>query len=470
MINSYLRELVQNNRRVIIPDFGAFLQKDKAATTLENSLTFSPFLRFNDGLLEDYLVEKEHLTKEVASAKVRQYVQEIKQTIANQRPYYVDDLGAFFEDERGSVQFLFAETEKEARRKFEELTAASAQPNVAEVEVESIAAPEVVLEERKKPARKKAVQVENEEDSEEEADDDAKMISVKGRKKVDVKEAKTRETKDNSAVSKTIVNVTVNTDKDKKEQNHVEEKSKQLEAANSSLQRWMEEVEKRKEQQAQEEKQASAVQQPTPEELEAQRRRQEEIEHALIQKRRRDEEEDAKRKAESEAALRVADSGQQAPPAVWEEEVVERKKGGSRGAILLLVMLAFVLAAAATLWFWDDIQAILGWEGDMLVPDTEEVIATTLEPEATFVPAVVSLQPGMCYVCVASFSQQQSREMITLCRILHSAGYTPEVVATSSDKFLVSVSKYRSVNEAKIALNLYAQKFAQKYGQPWIFP
>ncbi|MDR2938498.1 MAG: hypothetical protein LBU92_06150, partial [Prevotellaceae bacterium] len=253
-------------------------------------------------------------------------------------------------------------------------------------------------------------------------------------------------------------------------------KSKQLEAANSSLQRWMEEVEKRKEQQAQEEKQA--LPQPTAEEIEAQRRRQEEIERALAEKKRKDEEE-AKRKEEEEnrlqqereAALKASKSEPQvAPPAVWEEEIVERKKGSSRGAILLLVILALVLAAAATLWFWDDIQTALGWGEGELVPDTEEMIVTATEVAPSFVPAVVSQQPGMCYVLVASFTQQQSREMITLCSILRSAGYTPEALATSGNKFAVSVGKYRTANEAKIALNLYAQRYGQKYGQPWIFP
>ncbi len=503
MINSYLRDLVQSNHRVIIPDFGAFLKKDKAATSLENSVTFSPFLRFNDGLLEDYLIEKEHITREVASARVRQYVQDIKQTIAEQRPFYVDDLGAFYEDERSSVQFLFAETEKEAQRKFDELMSKSSAANVStampELEVEASATPLAVVaqlevepapEVKKRTTKKKEAEASSEEESEE-----VQTIMVKGKKKADMKEAKKRETKDANAVSKTIINVNVNTETDKEELARTDEKAKQLEAANSSLQRWMEEVEKRKEQQSQEEKKALESQvQPTPEELEAQRRRQEEVERALTEKRRRDEEE-AKRKAEEEEARAAAErereaalsakgeaaqSGVREPlAAVWEEEVVGRRKRGSRGALLLLLVLLLVLVVAGVMWFWTPISEALGWESEYeltdeaLTDNSYYYSASTPAPapapkpvveEAaySFIPAVSVQQQGAYYVVVGTFHMQNYA--MTFCQTLHKLGLTPEIVKVGGDKFSVCVGKYGSMDEAKVALTRYTQK----YGKAWI--
>ncbi|MGL4908849.1 MAG: hypothetical protein ACRC3G_05915 [Bacteroidales bacterium] len=117
MINSYLAEFVQENPRVIIPGLGAFLTRYK---TLDKT-TFSPFLRYNDSLLEDYVAKKENLTKELASERVSQFVADIKKNISEKKIYYISRMGFFYEDAHGLIQFMRAADEFQAQQKHQEL-------------------------------------------------------------------------------------------------------------------------------------------------------------------------------------------------------------------------------------------------------------------------------------------------------------------------------------------------------------
>ncbi len=437
MINIYLRELVQSNHRVIIPDLGAFLKKDKAANSLESSVTFSPFLRFNDGLVENYLVEKEHITEKEASLEVRRYVQSIKQTIAVHQFYYVTDLGAFYEDERGSVQFLFAKSEKEANRKLDEiasnLTTANATAGMPELDVEeSTPAAGVVKHEvnKKKIVKKKA-------------------------------ESIIKENKETAQVN-------------------ADEKAKHLEEASNSLQRWMEEVEKRREQQAQEEKKALEAKEPAmPEELEAQQRRQAEVRRALDVRRKMEEVNEAVKELEANVddvnisvdnELRVVDDER-------EEVLVERKEEGEkskkslRWGILFWIVLLLLILAAALLWFWAPISNFVGNTPGYTEVVTEEYVITnspafveldSVATDSTHTSAFLEQQEGLYYVVVGVFNIQNNA--FALCQKLNNLGLNAEMVKACGDKFVVSIAKSSSIETAKREQDNYKKK----YGDAWV--
>ena len=75
-IDIYLKELAQNNRRVILPDLGAFLLKDNPGGS--KTIIFSSFLRYDDGFLEDAIAQKANITKPEASLAVKKLIAEIK--------------------------------------------------------------------------------------------------------------------------------------------------------------------------------------------------------------------------------------------------------------------------------------------------------------------------------------------------------------------------------------------------------
>ncbi|MFO7843066.1 MAG: SPOR domain-containing protein [Bacteroidales bacterium] len=120
MIATYIQELLATNNRVIIPNFGAFLvratSKSKDAETLDKKLKdiyFSPFLKFNDELLEKYIIKKEGVTKEQASEKIKEFIDAVKKELDNEKPFEIKDFGKFIIDKQGKVQFITIANEKD---------------------------------------------------------------------------------------------------------------------------------------------------------------------------------------------------------------------------------------------------------------------------------------------------------------------------------------------------------------------
>ena len=121
MVATYIEELLASNNRVIVPNFGAFLvratSKSKDANTLEEKLKdiyFSPFLKFNDELLEKHIARKEGVTKEEAAEKIKEFIEKVKKELDEDKPFIIKDFGRFESDKQGKVQFItVAKKEKE---------------------------------------------------------------------------------------------------------------------------------------------------------------------------------------------------------------------------------------------------------------------------------------------------------------------------------------------------------------------
>lgn len=111
MIASYIQELLSKNNRVIVPGFGAFLvratSKYKNATDLSkklNDIYFSPFLKFNDELLVNYIIKKEDISKDEAIEKINDFTELIKNDIEKGESFEIKDFGVFAIEE-GKIQF-----------------------------------------------------------------------------------------------------------------------------------------------------------------------------------------------------------------------------------------------------------------------------------------------------------------------------------------------------------------------------
>lgn len=108
MVGTVIKSIVSQGKRVIIPDFGAFLIKDSSLNPIitKENVTFSPFLRYNDGFLETELAHAEGLHKDEASAKLTDFIQKIKIAIfENESVFQIDGLGYFFKDGKGNATF-----------------------------------------------------------------------------------------------------------------------------------------------------------------------------------------------------------------------------------------------------------------------------------------------------------------------------------------------------------------------------
>ena len=120
-IDKHLKDLVENNRRIIIPDLGAFLTKEGEGQ--EKSLIFSSFLKYNDGFLEKYVGEKDGISQQEGAEQVKQFVEEVNKTVKARKNYEIPGLGYFYMDDRGSVAF-----QSKAEEAKEKATVASPAP------------------------------------------------------------------------------------------------------------------------------------------------------------------------------------------------------------------------------------------------------------------------------------------------------------------------------------------------------
>ena len=106
MKTQFLRELIEKNARVILPDFGAFLVKDNGSGIFKaENVTFSPFLRYNDGMVEDALASREKISADNAKKALSQYIEELKDVLQSNKVFVIEGLGSLYLDKRGSIQF-----------------------------------------------------------------------------------------------------------------------------------------------------------------------------------------------------------------------------------------------------------------------------------------------------------------------------------------------------------------------------
>jgi len=89
-MNNYLTELLNTNNRVIVPDFGAFIVKHGS----KKLVIFNEFLKYNDGLLIEFISKKENIDKEKATEKVNQFVKNVNESLKKDKKYELPGFGA----------------------------------------------------------------------------------------------------------------------------------------------------------------------------------------------------------------------------------------------------------------------------------------------------------------------------------------------------------------------------------------
>ena len=100
-MDKYIAELLENNNRVIIPDFGAFIVKQGDV----KGITFNEFLKFNDGLLINYVTERENIDKNEARKKVDEFVGDINTQLSQGIQRKIANIGYLYLDNHKKIQF-----------------------------------------------------------------------------------------------------------------------------------------------------------------------------------------------------------------------------------------------------------------------------------------------------------------------------------------------------------------------------
>ncbi|MBN1158414.1 MAG: SPOR domain-containing protein [Bacteroidales bacterium] len=101
-MDEHIIALLNNNLRVIIPDFGAFIVRQKEPRII----VFNEFLRYNDGLLIDFIGKTEQIEKEIAEQQVTDFAEEASKILASGKELQIKGLGWLNRDSSGKVNFI----------------------------------------------------------------------------------------------------------------------------------------------------------------------------------------------------------------------------------------------------------------------------------------------------------------------------------------------------------------------------
>ena len=96
-----INTLLNSNLRVIIPDFGAFIIRQKEPRIV----VFNEFLRYNDGILIGYVAKSEGIDLEIAEQLVNEYSSNISKMLESGKSYTFEGLGSLIRDNSGKIIF-----------------------------------------------------------------------------------------------------------------------------------------------------------------------------------------------------------------------------------------------------------------------------------------------------------------------------------------------------------------------------
>lgn len=120
-MEKYILQILENNSRVIVPDFGAFIVKQKSPLTI----VFNEFLQYNDGMLVDTVAKGEGIGRDAAKEKIDEFVKTIISSLDKKGSYPLNDLGILVKGSSGKISL---DTTKTSTIKDKPKTKASTPP------------------------------------------------------------------------------------------------------------------------------------------------------------------------------------------------------------------------------------------------------------------------------------------------------------------------------------------------------
>lgn len=113
-VNDYLKKLLYQYDCVVVPEFGAFLTHYQPAAFSEASglylpprkrVAFNEALRFDDGILANYIMLHEPVTREGAQRHINLFVEDLRQQVGVIGHFELDGIGTFSRNDEGKLQF-----------------------------------------------------------------------------------------------------------------------------------------------------------------------------------------------------------------------------------------------------------------------------------------------------------------------------------------------------------------------------
>jgi nucleoid DNA-binding protein len=100
-MEKYIISLLDLNSRVIVPELGAFIIRQNDP----KELLFNDLLSFDDGVLTDYIMQEDKLSKSEAKNRIRQFTETIQQSLEADKTYNLKKLGILKMDDNNRIEF-----------------------------------------------------------------------------------------------------------------------------------------------------------------------------------------------------------------------------------------------------------------------------------------------------------------------------------------------------------------------------
>lgn len=100
-MNKYLIEILKIKLSVILPGFGALMIPNKKT----GKIVINQLLKFDDGILADYISDKEGIDKTEAKNMISKFIREIESVIGKGDTYDIFQFGKISKNEKGDLNF-----------------------------------------------------------------------------------------------------------------------------------------------------------------------------------------------------------------------------------------------------------------------------------------------------------------------------------------------------------------------------
>jgi len=111
-MEKYILQILESNSRVIVPEFGAFIVKQKSPLTI----VFNEFLQYNDGMLVDTVAKGEGIARDAAKDKIEKFVKEITASLEKSGTYNVEELGLLVKNSAGKISLDSGESDSSVKK------------------------------------------------------------------------------------------------------------------------------------------------------------------------------------------------------------------------------------------------------------------------------------------------------------------------------------------------------------------
>ena len=98
-MEKYLLQILESNNRVIVPEFGAFIIKQKNPLTI----IFNEFLQYNDGMLVDAISKNEGIDRDSAKKKIDEFIVKMNSELESKGNFTLPGIGIVTKGTSGKI-------------------------------------------------------------------------------------------------------------------------------------------------------------------------------------------------------------------------------------------------------------------------------------------------------------------------------------------------------------------------------